>query len=729
MIHSINPNSNSSLNPYLQKTNFTSITPTLMNSHQKSQLSISMNPINSNKISPIEKKLGIENIQVGFPLLIVPSSSVSVSAGSQDSESKPNDYLSEEIQSVCQTGLFTYLNDMIKNAQIRMPLALQQAKTLRNVDLTNLPYKIVDINGRKNAKEECPAGRMTEIRQIKMAERLVSDNPMERICLTTPDDFLASIIHIPIVPDLKWKQFCITLTQFCPQYKDFVISALTWPKSYFDSSPGSINNTGENEMRLKTLAAAFDQIRMTTENLPVASSGSSSLSSPCSASRSKSIPLFLNTVTNSNFLESFAGDFVDDGGVNDDCSLYKSDNRERCYHDLGISLKGRKKEKDKDNRLNRDNKDNECSVVNTTIKQFEHLREIINSLDNPAYVETLIYGLTSLLSHNDCTHIFPKLYSFGRGQETNCLLTDPQVAPTWKQFVAVAYSDSYYQDILAMHSSIDLDMLMEDLFQIIFGLDFAQHALGFIHGDLDIRHAVGYLKIDKGRKRMFKWHGRYFKLPGNGRVIKINKFKNASIMINNVTHSADFNSFHHQHSINNDNKLTKCDMRTTTATTITAPTLERNLNKNMNTFNTDLVRLAATLCGVLAERQIQVHASSPQVEKTFWTLMNRLVHCGVGKNQIHVQCQQMEVSGGGGDGGNSDPKGASIANFPEFRLKCLQEDDSNNEYCTWNSKIDIPDHTINHDALPMEQMDFFKIFEVDQSSFSKNPDHLIYTLD
>lgn len=651
---------------------------------------------------PIETKLGIENIQVGFPLILTRSCKHKHSqqnnkdkeheCDDNDSYNK-GDYLCEKLNG---QGLLSYLNEMIKCPKIKMPNALQQAKILQGIDLNNFPYKVINIGNRKNIKEELsPTGRMVETRQIKISEKIASENPMEKFCLTEPEDICVSIIHSPVVPDLKWKQFCITLSQFCPQYKEIVIDALTWPQSYFD-------NTEHNLKRLKKLHQAFEQIETTTNQLPT--------------STMTHLPLFLNTVT--NITTNAIDDHYDSYSINGD-NDEDNDNTtaETCHRNCNTSITNNRK---------KISRKSQCTIIDTTLQQFENLRESINSLDNPAYVETFIYGLTSLLAHNDCTHLFSKLYTFGRGREINCLLTDPQINTTWKQFTAISYSDSYYQKILCMHSSIDLEMLMEDLFQIVFGLDYAQHAFGFIHGNLDIRYAVGCMEFEKGVLRLFKWHGRYFQLPGNGRVVKLHSFKNASVMINNVVHSADFNDFHRQHSINNDN----------TNNTIPSCHRQDNLdpddqknqkNKNKNTFNTDMVRLAATLCRVLSERQGQYHCKDPKVIKTFWELMNRLVNCGNSDNITNIKNQ------GHGHGvdiiSSSPPGGASIDKLHEFKLKCLQEDNSTNETCTWNNLVNIPNHETCTDALPCDLIDFFKMFEIDESLVSKDPNHLIYTLD
>jgi hypothetical protein len=316
---------------------------------------------------------------------------------------------------------------------------------------------------------------------------------------------------------------------------------------------------------------------------------------------------------------------------------------------------------------------------------FNTLRAELNDMSNGAYVEIFIYGILSFISVNNLTPTFPRLFGVGRGQEMSSLTgkNDVHIAPSWKEYAFLQYTESYYADILAMYSSLDLEMFMADIFQLVFGLDFAQRKVGFIHNNFDIRKAIGYVKMDPCTLLQFQWDDDYYHIPTNGKMLKILNMENATITVNGV-----------QHSVTNINS---------------AGTSQMN-------FNTDLVRLAATIKRVIQEKQWKIVSTHPEITTTFNKMIDQWTNCG---NPLSPSSSTGAVNN---IGLRLSPKELEMQNY---RLKCLQSDDENDQ-CVWKKFANVPSHTECTSATPYKQKEFFKMFLVDKSKINK--DGLIYQL-
>ena len=113
-----------------------------------------------------------------------------------------------------------------------------------------------------------------------------------------------------------------------------------------------------------------------------------------------------------------------------------------------------------------------------------------------------------------------------------------QILPMWKEFIFLQSTEDYYSDILAMNSYLDVEMLMADIFQIVFGLDFGQRTLGYVHGNLDIRKSIGYVKMEPCVRLQYQWNGLYYVIHPRGKMIKLKNMDHSSISINGTTFNA-----------------------------------------------------------------------------------------------------------------------------------------------------------------------------------------------
>lgn len=523
----------------------------------------------------LNEKLNIWDVQWGFPL--IPSTG-------------EHDVILEETKNI---GLLPYLK------QMKLPTDLKQAGHIQNLKLTDhLPYRILELGKQlEHCESSQPVGEWKEVREITIVEKLndgyTSNN---NSTWSKPTSTLASIIHIPLLPDFNWRQFSTGLTRWVPGKKDEILNSLTKPNCHVP----------------------------------------------------KSVPKAL---------------------------------------------------------LEADRHNNEGWLSS---EMYNKLRWKLNNLQNGAYVQSLIYGLTSYLSYNDLTCLFPRVYGIARAKEKHILKTDDQIGLVWKQIVVLQYLDNYYCDILSMHNPINLEMIMADLFQIVFGLDFAQHALGFNHGNLDVRTAIFYTKVDPCVYLQFRWHGNYYKVPTYGKLIKINDFKNSSIMINKVTQYANPKYYHkiaEDSGVNSSSPYqSACSASRNFESKIKRGKNEVEANKLLTpSFNTDLIRLGATLKKVLDEKKTAHVCDHPDIETTFWRMINNWIDCG-----------------------NNNTGRVSMS---EYRLKCLQEDECNIkcDTCTWRKFGDIPSHHICNKALPCDQQEYFAMFQVNEQDIIK--DAQLYILD
>src|SRR5580704_9645996 len=131
----------------------------------------------------VESKLGLKNAQIGFPLLPVTA--------------PEGDILLEK---TCNIGFFHFLAEKAQNSK--------DWKKLEALKLDKgLPYLITDVGKRVDASEcSYPVGKMLEVREI---ERVRNDLYYETGHGGEPEKSLASIIYVPLVSDIPWRQLCI----------------------------------------------------------------------------------------------------------------------------------------------------------------------------------------------------------------------------------------------------------------------------------------------------------------------------------------------------------------------------------------------------------------------------------------------------------------------------------------------------------------------------------------
>lgn len=331
------------------------------------------------------------------------------------------------------------------------------------------------------------------------------------------------------------------------------------------------------------------------------------------------------------------------------------------------------------------------------MEMFNLLRQEMNDLNNGAYVETMIHALLSYLSFHDWTPLFPRVYGTVRGQEPSAVHHDPEMPPTWKQVIFTQYCENYCANILAMEDKVDLEQLMADMLQVVFGLDAAQQTLGFIHGDFDARKALAFIKIDKDIYLQFKWRGKFYRPPSGGRLMKILNLEHSSVMLNDVQHTSE---------------------------KLSLPAVGASSNNNSNgadSFNTDLVRLGATMRKILAEKQLKIFCEHPEVERIFNMMIDQWVNCG------NPFASKSVISGNAGFGEFSsdfDALSATLASSPRnkemqaMHLKCLQAD-TENGVCTWRSFGKVPHHQDCKDAVPYAQQQFFEMFRIEESEIDQ----------
>jgi hypothetical protein len=301
---------------------------------------------------------------------------------------------------------------------------------------------------------------------------------------------------------------------------------------------------------------------------------------------------------------------------------------------------------------------------------FKQLRRQVNDIYNPAYSQALIDAILSFVAYRKMSTIHPVVFAVGRAQENSIQpqFTDPQYAPMWKQLIFTQYSQSFYEEILAMSSPVDIDQMMAILFQIVFGLDLGQRNLSLEYKGIDVRKDVRIVKMDPGITLQFQWGEDDFYRFRPGMKVKI--------------------------MTSEDTELSLMGVRIGGPSPYTGAATESKLStgsKQAPNFNRDLMRLGATLLKVLNEKQMRTTASSPEIEDAFKQMINRWINCG---NSCF---------------GKKYPTSAEIAK-QNYRLSCLQGPDA-----TWKSFHDIPSHSESLDAVPFNQKDFFRCFKVNKS--------------
>lgn len=304
---------------------------------------------------------------------------------------------------------------------------------------------------------------------------------------------------------------------------------------------------------------------------------------------------------------------------------------------------------------------------------FNSIREELNNISNSAYMQAFIYSIMSFFSLHNWIPLFPYLLDTGRGQDVACIL-DPHVCAAWKQYIIIEQTENYYNDALVMHSEIDLEMFLANLFQIVFGLDYAQQVTGLVVNDLDIRK-IGYVKTNPTSYLNYLWGDKYYRLPTNGKLMKIPDLSKASMVIEGVRHSA----------------APLAPAPTPTLSAAVAGGGVGGHNVPTHSFNTDLIRLGATIKQTLYEKQMKTVVKDESISTAFNTMMDQWINCS-----------------------------PSLT-----KAKCLVEEDINNS-CSWQKFGEIPNHHICNKAVPHEQRKFFEIFQVDKCMIP--PDEHLYIL-
>jgi len=317
------------------------------------------------------------------------------------------------------------------------------------------------------------------------------------------------------------------------------------------------------------------------------------------------------------------------------------------------------------------------------VERYRSLRAQLNDPTNPAYMEAMITALLSYLTANMWVPSFAKVFETARGQDT-VSIQDPYVDPIWSQYLVMQHTQSYYKDFLAMSKELDVEVLFAHMFQICFALDFAQNVLGFVHHNLNVRCAIGFLKSPPNHCLFYQWAGHTFKVPTFGKILKIGKFERSSIIVGGKRHTS--------------NKAIE---------TRSSEQLGPDTSDN---FNVDLIRLAGTMRAVLREKDVQLVAKKRHMVDDFLRMLHSWTTC----------FNDPEVT---------DHKSDLEINLVEHRNKCIEADDVGNN-CEWKSFFDIPTHLECPKALPRAQIPFFKMFDVTEKpdQIPRNPPPWVYTL-
>ena len=129
-------------------------------------------------------------------------------------------------------------------------------------------------------------------------------------------------------------------------------------------------------------------------------------------------------------------------------------------------------------------------------------------------------------------------------------------------------------------------------------------------------------------------------------------------------------------------------------------------------FNTDLVRLGATLHKIIVEKQMKIVYKHKDIGDAFFSMINRWRNCGVGTGPKITEKGGSKIT-------------EKERDLKEFKMKCLEDEDKNLT-CSWKRISQIPSHTECCDAVPAAQQEFFKIFEVEEERI--DPNDTIYVL-
>ncbi len=330
---------------------------------------------------------------------------------------------------------------------------------------------------------------------------------------------------------------------------------------------------------------------------------------------------------------------------------------------------------------------------------FRQLSMQINDLSNTAYSQALISGILSFVAHKQFSPIHPLVYGTGRLQESAMQpqFTDPQYLPMWKEVIFTQYSKSFYDEVLAMSSPLDVDQLMKFLFQLVFGLDFDQRNFSASFGGLDVKK-LRMVEIHPDIILQFKWGDDYYRFrPGMKPKIEVDEQTRITVSGLEIGGPSPFTG------TSSGSGSSSCNTDSKHPATMGDRERGAHTHKVCN-FNRDLMRLGATLLKVIKEKQMRMSASSPEVQSSFERMIKQWVDCG-------NVCSMKKY-----------PTSSELAQ-QDYRLSCLQAPDA-----TWNTFHDIPSHTESLDAVPYNQKQFFDCFKVDKSEINFSPDAVVYVL-
>lgn len=293
-------------------------------------------------------------------------------------------------------------------------------------------------------------------------------------------------------------------------------------------------------------------------------------------------------------------------------------------------------------------------------------RELQDRDNNPAIRDARLAARLSRLSEQFLAPAFPLVYLTAVAQDPHALI-DPHVAPMWVQITMRQHAPSYYDDVLAMQHPIDAEMLLAHLFQIVFALNVAQDCCGLVHHDLDVSRALSYVHVDPCTHLDYQWHGRRFRVPTFGRIVKIGRLETATLQTPRVLRGSQ----------------SPCGLDTSSTHAT-----------NTTNFNLDLVRCAATLAAALRCKQVVCQRDPRLVDSLHALLSDWISTCLVDDDQQPQACTRQMV---------------------DYRRRCLERPIPADGRCLdWLAFFQMPSHRSCNHAVPSRQVERFPFFQVDR---------------
>lgn len=320
------------------------------------------------------------------------------------------------------------------------------------------------------------------------------------------------------------------------------------------------------------------------------------------------------------------------------------------------------------------------SPGNMEIRQlYDELRSNLLSTSNPVYVGSFITALLGRAASLDWCPLFTKVFEIVNGRST-ILSQDSRDIGIWQQTTISQMTKCYYRDVLIMHKELNAEILLANLFQVVFGLDWAQTHIGFIHGNLDARGALRYCPVQNDVYLFYNWRGKYYRVPSYGKVMKL--------------------------SIPNMEKSSVYIEGTQYASTISAGAIDKKPSHKLPGSHLDLLRLGATLRVVLLDRTAKLNGPTKGTIKLLAKMLDNWSTCHNDQSKTGV--------------------GGSEVDALFLREKCIDET-SEPGLCSWMSFVQIPKDLNCPKAIPSNQQKFFKMFEIpDVRQIPENA--LIYTI-